>query len=58
MAYPTQTDFTASPDGGLIYPYPRKSGPDRAGVNNISDPIRAANTRGSAEGTDSAVDQD
>ncbi|MES2339539.1 MAG: mechanosensitive ion channel family protein [Pseudomonadota bacterium] len=58
LAYPTQTDFTASPDGGLIYPYPRKSGPDRAGVNNISDPIRAANTRGSAEGTDSAVDQD
>ncbi len=58
LAYPTQTDFTASPDGGLIYPYPRKAGAERSSAGNISDPIRAEHTRGSAEGTASAVDQD
>jgi small-conductance mechanosensitive channel len=56
LAYPTQTDFTASPDGGLIYPYPRKTGPERA-LGNISAPIRAENTRGSGDEA-SAVDQD
>ncbi|WP_294288990.1 mechanosensitive ion channel family protein [uncultured Sphingomonas sp.] len=59
LAYPTQTDFTASPDGGLIYPYPRKLASDRpAPPSNISDPIRAQDTHGTAEGTQSAVDQD
>ncbi|MHA6723370.1 mechanosensitive ion channel family protein [Sphingomonas sp. RS2018] len=57
LAYPTQTDFTASPDGGLIYPYPRKASSERSGAGTISEPIRAENTRGSGDES-SAVDQD
>ncbi len=58
LAYPTQTDFTAAPDGGLIYPYPRKTPGAPSSAGTISAPIRASDTRGDAEGTASAVDQD
>ncbi|WP_326523179.1 mechanosensitive ion channel family protein [Sphingomonas sp.] len=57
LAYPTQTDFTAAPDGGLIYPYPRKASAEKAG-HNISDPIRADDTHGVDADSGSAVDQD
>ena len=57
LAYPTQTDFTASPDGGLIYPYPRRPRGDDRVEAAPRDPVRAAGTRGS-ENNESAVDQD
>jgi small-conductance mechanosensitive channel len=56
LAYPTQTDFTAAPDGGLIYPWPRRHAPPAA---LTGDPIRAQDTAGDSQrASGSPVDED